>query len=103
MIFRIFIASLNLIVFGVLFAYMHFYELLGADPEYFDEGTKATLNFINQITKNFGIYVDPFSNPKISTLGYSYILGWLLISSGLAYLIADRESLDSVEVTEAAK
>ena len=99
----ILIALLNLAFFGGMFTLMHYFELMGADPAYFDQGTINNLKMINTLMGNLGLEIDPNSQKKISTLGYSLCLGLALISSFFAIVISNRQSLEAYEVTEAKK
>lgn len=99
----IIIALLNLGFFAAMFALMHYFELLGADPAYFDEGTFNNLKIINTVLNTLGLEIDPVAQKKISTLGYSICLGLALVSSFFAIVIANRKPLEDYEITQAKK
>ena len=94
----ILIAVANLAFFGGMFAAMHYFELLGADPSYFDEGTFNNLKMINSILGSVGFEIDPASQEKISTLGYSVCLGLALVSSFFAIVISNRKPLSHTKL-----
>ncbi|MCH2226355.1 MAG: hypothetical protein MK033_01150 [Candidatus Caenarcaniphilales bacterium] len=99
----ILIALVNLAFFGGMFTLMHYFELLGADPAYFDEGTFNNLKMINTVLGTLGFEIDPVAQKKISTLGYSICLGLALVSSFFAIVIANRKPLENYEITQAKK
>ena len=43
------VAVLNLGLFGIMFGLMGYFELIGADQSFFDEGTRNNLKIINII------------------------------------------------------
>jgi len=99
--FALLIALANLGLFTAMFVAMGYYELIGADPSYFDEGTLNNIKIINSITDKFGLHIDPTKPHKISTLGFAFCLGFALVSSGFAITIANRQKNEVYEVTDA--
>lgn len=95
------IAMFNLAFFGFMFFLMNYFELIGADPAYFDEGTVQNLEYINSVTGLFGIDVDPTKPHKVTTLLYSACLGFALISTFFAIVIANKRPSTEYEVTKA--
>jgi hypothetical protein len=95
------IALFNLAFFGFMFFLMNYFELIGSDPAYFDEGTIQNLKYINMVSGLFGIDVDPTKSHKISTLLYSLCLGFALISTFFAIVISNKKPVEGYEVTEA--
>jgi hypothetical protein len=96
------VALANLGLFGLLFGAMWFFELMGADPDYFDKGTLQNLQYINLVSSKFGFHIDPAQDPHVSTLGFSICLGLALVSSWFCIVMANRKSLDQVETTDLA-
>lgn len=94
------VALANIGLFGALFGAMWYFELMGADPDYFDAGTVQNLKYINMITSKFGVNIDPLADPKVTTLGYALCLGLALVSTWFAIVIANRKSLEQVEITD---
>lgn len=92
----------NLAVFGALFVAMHYFELMGADPAFFDEGTKQNLEYINMITNNFGVTIDPSKQEKVSTLAYAACYGVALLATGFTFLVAGRKANEELEITDPA-
>ena len=97
------IALANAAFFGLMFVLMHYFELVGADTSYFDQGTFNNLEIINKITGLIGVNIDPSADPTISTLGYGLCLGLALVSTFVAFVIAARQPRDNYEVTDAKK
>ena len=84
-----------------MFFLMNYFELIGADPEYFDSGTVQNLKYINMVSGLFGLDIDPTHPHKISTLLYSLCLGFALISTFFAIVICNKRPSEAYEVTEA--
>lgn len=99
----ILVAVLNLGFFALMFALMGYFELIGADQSYFDQGTKNNLELINSVLGIFGITIDADSPRKISTLAYSICLGFALCSTFIAIVIGNRRPVEDYEVTIAKK
>lgn len=97
------IALFNLAFFGFMFFLMNYFELIGSDPAYFDEGTIQNVKYINMASGLFGIEIDPSQPHKISTLLYSLCLGFALISTFFAIVIANKKPSEGYEVTEAKR
>lgn len=95
------IALFNLAFFGFMFFLMNYFELIGSDPAYFDDGTLQNLKYINMLSGLFGIEIDPSKPHKISTLMYSLCLGFALISTFFAIVISNKRPSEGYEVTEA--
>lgn len=95
------IALFNLAFFGFMFMLMNYFELMGSDPAYFDDGTISNLKIINTVTNFLGIEIDPAKQEKISTLMYSLCLGFALISTFFAIVIANKRPSEGYEVTDA--
>ena len=75
------VALANLALFGLMFMAMNYFELMGADPAYFDDGTVQNLKYINMISGLFGVDIDPGDQQKISTLLWGLCLGLALVST----------------------
>ena len=95
------VALFNLAFFGFMFFLMNYFELIGSDPEYFDSGTIQNLKYINMITNFVGIKIDPTQPHKISTLLYSACLGFAMISTFFAIVVANKKPSEAYEVTKA--
>ena len=95
------IALGNVALFGLMFFAMNYFELIGADPAYFDDGTIQNLKYINAVSGIFGIEIDPTQPHKISTLMYALCLGVALVSTAFAIMLANRRPSEAYEVTEA--
>lgn len=95
------IALANLAFFGLMFTLMNYFELMGADKSYFDDGSVNNINIINTILALLGQKLDPMSQEKISTLQYSLAYGVALIVSGLSIFIACRKPSEDYEVSDA--
>lgn len=98
---QVLIALGSVAVFGALFMLMGYFELMGADPEYFDQGTYNNINHINAVVSHFGFQIDPNQIKKISTLKYAIALGGAFLVSSIAIMISNRRSNDIYEITEA--
>lgn len=98
---QIAIAVLNLALFAAMFSLMGYFELIGADSSYFDDGTRNNLKVINSILQFVGLTVDADAPRKISTLGYAICLGVALFSTFFAIVIGNRKPIDEYEVTVA--
>lgn len=96
---QLLIALANLALFGALFTAMWYFELIGADPAYFDEGTINNLKLINSITNPFGFVIDPTQPHKISTLMWAIALGFALVSSAVSIMISNRRADEVYETT----
>ncbi len=94
------IALANLAFFGLMFKLMAYYELMGADKSYFDEGSINNIKYINMVTGLFGFTVDPMSQPEITTLSYAVCYGLALVVAGLSIFIACRKPSESYEVSD---
>ncbi len=94
------VALANLAVFGLMFTLMGYFELLGADKSYFDEGSLNNIQIINSLTQVFGFKIDPMQHIKISTLAYSVCYGVALLSTGLSIFIATRKAKEQYEVSD---
>lgn len=94
------IAVANLALFGLMFTLMGYYELMGADKAYFDEGSVNNIKYINMVTGLFGFTVDPMSQPQITTLSYAVCYGIALAAAGLSIFIACRKPSTSYEVSD---
>ncbi len=95
------VALANLALFGLMFKLMAYYELMGADKSYFDDGSINNIKIINSVLALFGFSIDPMSNHKISTLMYAVCFGIALVSAGLSIFIATRKPRTEYEVSEA--
>jgi hypothetical protein len=95
------VAVLNLGLFGIMFGLMGYFELIGADQSFFDEGTRNNLKIINSILQFTGITIDADTPRKVSTLGYSICLGVALTSTFFAIVIGNRRPVEEYEVTVA--
>ena len=91
----------NLALFGLMFFLMNYFELMGADPSYFDDGTVQNLKYINMVSSIFGVKIDPLDQEKVSTLFWGACLGVALISTFFSIVIANRKPLEAYEVTQA--
>lgn len=98
--FKILVAACSVLFFMGAFILMGYYELMGADPEYFDSGTENNIKLINTFIKVFGVQINPESIHKISTLHYAVALGAALIVTFFAFIIAGKKPVDDYEVTE---
>lgn len=96
---QLLIALANLGLFGLMFLAMGYYELIGADPAYFDEGTINNLKLINSVTNLVGIEIDPTKPHRVSTLGWAIALGIALLSSFFCIVIANRKPMEAYETT----
>lgn len=96
---QILIALANLGVFGLMFILMGYFELMGADPAYFDAGTLQNIKYINMVTEPFGLTIDPASQAKVSTVYYAACLGFAFAFSGISIMLANRRSDKYYEVT----
>jgi hypothetical protein len=96
----ILIAVLNLLFFGAMFMLMNYYELVGADPAYFDQGTENNVRLIDSILKIFNLSVAPWPPERISTIKYGLCLGAALVSTFLAVIIAGRKTKQESETTD---
>jgi heme/copper-type cytochrome/quinol oxidase subunit 3 len=94
------IALANLALFGLMFTLMAYYELMGADKAYFDEGSINNIKYLNMLTGLFGLHIDPMSQPQITTLGYAVCYGIALVAAGLSIFIACRKPSTSYEVSD---
>ncbi len=95
------IALANLAVFGAMFTLMGYFELMGADKSYFDEGSLNNISIMNKVLGLFGLNIDPLSTQKISTLKYALCYGVALLSTGLSIFIATRKAKTEYEVSDA--
>lgn len=98
---QLLIALANLAVFALAFTLMGYYELIGSDPAYYDQGTWNNINLINSVTGLLGFEIDPTDTKKVSTLMWATLLGVSLISSFFAIVIGNRKPQEAYEVTEA--
>jgi len=98
---QIAVAVLNLALFALMFTLMGYFELIGADPSYFDEGTRNNLKIINSILGVLGINLDADAPRKITTLSYAVCLGFALCSTFFAIFIGNRKAVEEYEVTVA--
>lgn len=98
---QLLIALGSLGFFSLMFVAMHYYELIGSDNVYFDEGTIQNLKYINMLTSKFGLDIDPAKPHKITTLGYSICMGLALFVSGGAIMLANRRGDEVYETTDA--
>ncbi len=98
---QILVALANIAIFGALFMVMNYFELMGADPAYFDEGTINNIRYINNVIGMFGLHVDPTAQHKVSTLHYAVAFGIAFAMSGLTIMVANRRSDEFYEVTDA--
>lgn len=96
---QLLVALANLALFGFMFIVMGYFELIGSDPAYFDEGTINNLKIISSITSIFGLQIDYSQAHKITTLGWSVALGIALVSSFFCIVIANREPMEAYETT----
>ncbi|MDD9898706.1 MAG: hypothetical protein OXU45_06880 [Candidatus Melainabacteria bacterium] len=96
---QILIALANLGVFGLMFVLMHYFELMGADPAYFDAGTVQNIKYINMVTEPMGLTIDPASQAKVSTVWYAVCLGIAFMFTGISIMFANRRSDEFYEVT----
>jgi hypothetical protein len=97
----LFVALFNLAFFGFMFFLMNYFELIGTDTSYFDEGTLQNLKYINAISGLFGIEIDPSNQDRISTLLWGLCLGFSLISTFFAIVVANKRPSEGYEVTQA--
>lgn len=95
------VALFNLAFFGFMFFLMNYFELIGSDPSYYDEGTLQNIKYINMVTNLVGIEIDPTKSHKVSTLLYSACLGFALISTFFAIVVANKRPSEAYEVTKA--
>ncbi len=98
---QILVALANIAIFGALFMVMNYFELMGADPAYFDEGTINNIRYINNVIGLLGLHVDPTVQHKVSTLHYAVAFGIAFAMSGLTIMVANRRSDEFYEVTDA--
>ncbi len=98
---QILLALANLAIFGAAFMVMNYFELMGADPVYFDEGTINNIKYINNVLGLVGMHVDPTVQHKVSTVHYAVCLGIAFAISGVTIMFANRRSNEIYEVTEA--
>lgn len=94
------VAVVNVLVFGLLFTLMNYYELLGADTSYFDEGSLNNIAIINKILSPLGLTIDPNKIGPVSTVKYALFFGIALLSSFVSITIANRQADEYYEVTE---
>ncbi len=99
----ILIALANLGVFGTLFLAMGYFELIGSDAAYFDQGTYNNLKIINSVLSVFGFSINPEADLEVTTRGYAICYGLALISASFAITFALRPSRDDCELTDAKK
>lgn len=97
------IALANVGFFGLMFGAMGYFELVGADTSYFDDGSNNNLKMINSVLGIFGLSIDPFADPEVNTRGYSICFGLFMVSSFVAMTIAGRKSRSHYELTDAKK
>ena len=88
---QLLVALANLGFFGLMFTLMHYFELVGADPAYFDDGTIANVGLINSVLGLFGLQVQPTASPEITTAGYAICYGLALMASCVTIMIAGRK------------
>lgn len=100
---QLLIALSNLVLFGLIFGLMGYFELIGSDPTYYDQGTLNNLKIINSITGIFGFEIDTTQPHRVSTLMWATLLGVALISSFFSIVIGNRKPIEEYEVTEAKK
>lgn len=98
------VALANIAVFGLMFTLMGYFELMGADSTYFDDGTWNNIEIITNVLKFMhldGIVPVPVEHTvtKVSTVWYAACLGIALAFSGLSIMIANRRSDEFYEVT----
>lgn len=98
---QLLIALANLGLFAAVFGLMGYFELIGSDPSYYDDGTLNNIKIINSITGLLGVKMDPAQPHRISTLMWATLLGVSLISSFFAIVISNRKPIEAYEVTEA--
>lgn len=96
---QLLIALANLALFGLMFIGMGYFELIGSDPAYFDEGTLNNLRYINMATQPFGLTIDPTQPHKITTLAWAVCLGVALVSSFFCIVVANRRPSEAYETT----
>ena len=84
-----------------MFMAMNYFELMGADPAYFDDGTVQNLKYINMVSGLFGVEINPGDQEKISTVFWGLCLGFALVSTFFSIVIANRRPSEAYEVTEA--
>lgn len=97
------IATLNALFFGAMFVLMHYYELIGSDVAFFDDGSLNNLKIINSVLGALGINLDPSGSPEVTTKGYGICLGASLLLTWVAVTIANRAPREEYEVTDAKK
>ena len=101
---QLLIALANLALFGLAFALMGYFELIGSDPTYYDDRTYATIKMINNLLLDrIGHHFDPHHVHKVNTLLWAALLGCSLVSSFFAIVIGNRKPIEEYEVTEAKK
>lgn len=100
---QLLIALGNLALFGLIFGLMGYFELIGSDPAYYDQGTLNNIEMINSITGIFGFEINAAESHRVSTLMWAALLGVALISSFFSIVIGNRKPIEEYEVTEAKK
>jgi hypothetical protein len=100
---QLLIALANLGLFSLVFILMGYFELIGSDPAYYDQGTINNIKMINSVTGIFGLEINPEEPRRISTLMWSTLLGVALISSYFAIVIGNRRPIEEYEVTDLRK
>lgn len=94
------VALINIGVFALMFGAMGYFELMGADQSYFDEGTVNNIGYINSALGLLGLKIDPIAPHRITTVMFSVCLGIAFVTSYFAIVIANRKSLTECEVTD---
>jgi hypothetical protein len=94
------VAIANVLVFGVLFTLMNYYELLGADTSYFDEGSLNNIAIINKVLTPLSLAIDPNKLGTVSTLKYALFFGLAMLSTFVSIVVANRREDEYYEVTE---
>jgi hypothetical protein len=97
------VAVMNLGLFGLMFGLMGYFELIGSDPAYYDEGTIKTVGLINSVLGVVGLDMDPTSPHKVSTIFWAVALGIALVSTCFAIMIANRKPMAVYETTLAKR
>ncbi|MBT6843951.1 MAG: hypothetical protein HOA17_09215 [Candidatus Melainabacteria bacterium] len=98
------VALANLGVFGLLFLLMNYFELMGADTAYFDDGSWNNVRILQFVLEKLhlrDIVPVPVEGvvTKVSTLWYAACYGFAFAFAGLSIMIANRRSDEFYEVT----
>ncbi len=96
----VFVALLNIGLFGAMFLAMNYFEFIGADNHFFDDGSLNNIKILQSFLGSTGLDLDPTKPHRITTLMWALCLGISFIASFFAIVVANRKSLEECEVTD---